>query len=104
MKVGIVGSGGREHAICAFLKKSDKINEIYCFPGNAGTSSIAKNIDLDSNNFEVLGFGSNAITCSKNGASAAVWFPTFAPISKNADLFVIFGSMCSVIHSNSCNS
>tara|TARA_B100000575_G_scaffold289680_1_gene291916 strand:+ start:33 stop:1298 length:1266 start_codon:yes stop_codon:yes gene_type:complete len=54
MKVGIVGSGGREHAICTILKKSNKINEIYCFPGNAGTSSIAKNIDLDSNNFEVL--------------------------------------------------
>ena len=31
MKVGIIGSGGREHAICAALKKSYKINEIFCF-------------------------------------------------------------------------
>ena len=54
MKVGIVGSGGREHALCAVLKKSNKISEIFCFPGNAGTSTIAQNIDLDPNNFEDL--------------------------------------------------
>ena len=35
MNVGIIGSGGREHAICDSLKKSRKIKEIYCFPGNA---------------------------------------------------------------------
>ncbi len=54
MKVGIVGSGGREHALCAILKKSNKISEIFCFPGNAGTSTIAQNINLDPNNFEDL--------------------------------------------------
>ena len=52
MKVGIVGSGGREHALCAILRKSSKISEIFCFPGNAGTSTIAQNINLDANNFE----------------------------------------------------
>ena len=51
MKVGIIGSGGREHAICHSLKKSKKIREIYCFPGNAGTSKIAKNIDINVNDF-----------------------------------------------------
>ena len=51
MKVGIIGSGGREHAICNSLSKSDKIEEIYCFPGNAGTSKIAKNIIIDLKNF-----------------------------------------------------
>ena len=54
MNVGIIGSGGREHAICNSLKKSRKIKEIYCFPGNAGTSFIAKNIEIDLNNFEKL--------------------------------------------------
>ena len=54
MKVGIVGSGGREHAICSSLKKSKKIKEIYCFPGNAGTSLIATNVEIDINNFEKL--------------------------------------------------
>jgi|TARA_B100001057_G_scaffold20669_2_gene19033 phosphoribosylamine--glycine ligase len=54
MKVGIIGSGGREHAICHSLKKSDKISKIFCFPGNAGTSNIAENIILDLDNFENL--------------------------------------------------
>jgi len=54
MKIGIIGSGGREHAICHSLKKSNKINKIFCFPGNAGTSKLAENIILDLNNFEIL--------------------------------------------------
>ena len=54
MKIGIIGSGGREHALCSTLKKSTKITEIYCFPGNAGTDRIAKNIKLDLNNFDLL--------------------------------------------------
>jgi phosphoribosylamine--glycine ligase len=54
MKVGIIGSGGREHAICHSLRKSKKINKIYCFPGNAGTAEIAENIDLNLENFDEL--------------------------------------------------
>ena len=47
MKVGIIGSGGREHAICYSLKKSNNIDEIFCFPGNAGTKKIAENININ---------------------------------------------------------
>ena len=54
MNVGIIGSGGREHALCISLKKSQKIKNIYCFPGNAGTSFIAENIEIDLTNFEEL--------------------------------------------------
>ena len=54
MKVGIIGSGGREHAFCVSLKNSNKVDKIYCFPGNAGTSLIAENIETDLNNFEKL--------------------------------------------------
>jgi phosphoribosylamine--glycine ligase len=54
MKVGVIGSGGREHALCFSLKNSNKIKQIYCFPGNAGTSAIATNIDIDINDFEKL--------------------------------------------------
>ncbi len=54
MKVVIIGSGGREHAICTSIKKSKKITAIYCIPGNAGTADIAQNIDLDPNNFEKI--------------------------------------------------
>jgi len=52
MKVGIIGSGGREHSICKSLRKSSKIEQIFCFPGNAGTSEIAENVILDLDNFE----------------------------------------------------
>ncbi len=52
MKVGIIGSGGREHAICSILFNSNKIDKIYCFPGNAGTSEIAENVEIDLENFQ----------------------------------------------------
>ena len=52
MKVGIIGSGGREHALCQSIKNSNKINKIYCFPGNAGTSNIAENIKINPEDFE----------------------------------------------------
>ncbi len=54
MKVGIIGSGGREHAICESIKKSTKVKQIYCFPGNAGTENISINVNLDLNNFEKI--------------------------------------------------
>ena len=54
MIVGVIGSGGREHAICEILFRSNKISELYCFPGNAGTAKIAKNVDIDTDNFENL--------------------------------------------------
>ena len=54
MKVGVIGNGGREHALCFSLKKSNEIKQIYCFPGNAGTSSIAKNVNIDLSDFEKL--------------------------------------------------
>ena len=54
MRVVIIGSGGREHAICLALKKSKNISKIYCIPGNAGTSSISENVDIDIDNFDKL--------------------------------------------------
>ena len=46
MIVGIIGSGGREHAICTKIKESSKTGKIFCIPGNAGTNNIAENIDI----------------------------------------------------------
>ena len=54
MKVGIIGSGGREHAICNSLINSKRIDKIFCFPGNAGTENIAKNVEINLENFELL--------------------------------------------------
>mgnify|MGYP001177573098 CR=1 FL=1 len=52
MKVGVIGSGGREHAICENLKNSSKIHKVFCIPGNAGTEEIAENINIELSNFE----------------------------------------------------
>ncbi len=54
MKVAILGNGGREHAICHTLNRSKKVSKIYTIPGNAGTSLISENIDINLNNFEDL--------------------------------------------------
>lgn len=42
----VVGSGGREHALCWKLAQSPRIERVLCAPGNAGTQGLAENIDL----------------------------------------------------------
>ena len=54
MNVGILGSGGREHAICFCIKKSKNVKNIYCLPGNAGTSTIAENIQINMSDFHAI--------------------------------------------------
>ena len=54
MNIAIIGSGGREHALCQKLSESKKISNIFCFPGNAGTAQIANNFDIDYLNFKSL--------------------------------------------------
>ena len=54
MIICIIGSGGREHAICKTVSLSPKVNKIYCIPGNAGTQELAENINLDIDNFEKI--------------------------------------------------
>ncbi len=44
-KILVIGSGGREHAICEQFKKSPKLEKIFCLPGNAGISEIAEIVD-----------------------------------------------------------
>lgn len=54
MKILVIGSGGREHALCWKIAKSDKVEKIYCAPGNGGTSEIAENIDINANEIDKL--------------------------------------------------
>ncbi len=54
MNIGLIGSGGREHALCRKIYESKKVNQIVCFPGNAGTSKLAINVDVDILNFKEI--------------------------------------------------
>ena len=52
MNLAVIGSGGREHAICYKLNQSSKIKKIICIPGNDGTKKMAKNVNTDISNFD----------------------------------------------------
>ena len=47
MNVLVIGNGGREHAILLALRKSKRVEKLYCMKGNAGTAQIAENVDVD---------------------------------------------------------
>ena len=54
MKVLVVGSGGREHAICMSVAKSPRVDKIYCAPGNAGIGQIAECVSIGAMEFDKL--------------------------------------------------
>lgn len=54
MNIGLIGSGGREHAICQKIFESKLVERIFCIPGNAGTSKIAINIEANILNFKQI--------------------------------------------------
>ena len=54
MNIALIGSGGREHALCQKILKSKEVGKVFCIPGNAGTSKIATNINIDFLNFKLL--------------------------------------------------
>lgn len=59
MKVLVVGGGGREHAICWKLAQSEKVDKLYCAPGNAGIAQVAECVDIGAEDIEgICGFAS----------------------------------------------
>ena len=54
MRIAIIGSGGREHAICQKVYESKNVEKIFCIPGNGGTESISENVDINLSNFEEI--------------------------------------------------
>ena len=52
MNIALIGSGGREHALCKKIYSSKIVKKIICFPGNAGTSEFADNIPVNILNFK----------------------------------------------------
>jgi len=57
MKVAVIGSGGREHALALKINESEMLKKLYIIPGNPGTAQIGENVNLDiNNNAEILSF------------------------------------------------
>ncbi|MEK6942231.1 MAG: phosphoribosylamine--glycine ligase [archaeon] len=54
MKILVIGSGGREHALAWKMSKSQTVSKIYCAPGNAGTAQIAQNVEIQAENIPAL--------------------------------------------------
>jgi len=54
MKILVVGSGGREHAICWKLGQSAGVEKIYCAPGNAGIAGVAECVSIKVDDFKSL--------------------------------------------------
>ncbi|MCQ2520453.1 MAG: phosphoribosylamine--glycine ligase [Lachnospiraceae bacterium] len=54
MKVLVIGSGGREHAICNALSKSKRVSKIYCAPGNAGIAELAELVNIGVMEFDKI--------------------------------------------------
>ncbi len=54
MNLAVIGSGGREHALCYKLKQSKSVKKLFCIPGNGGTKKIAENINIDISNFDTI--------------------------------------------------
>ncbi len=98
-KVLVIGGGGREHALCLGLHNSAQVSEIYCSPGNAGTTMLAKNIDLSNNDnstivefcqdnsIDLVVVGPEAPLCnSLADVLAEEKIPCFGPIGSLANL------------------
>ena len=87
MKVLIVGSGGREHAIATSVAKSPKVDKIYCAPGNAGIGQIAECVPIGAMEFEkivafakenaidltIVGTGWRSGRCIGSRRTACIW-------------------------------
>ncbi len=54
MKILVVGSGGREHAVCWKLAQSNKAEKIYCAPGNAGIGDVAECVDIKAEDIDEI--------------------------------------------------
>lgn len=87
--VVVIGSGGREHALCLALSQSARVASIHCLPGNAGTSLVATNHQLeDASNSGVVSY------CSSIGASLVVVGPEAPLCDGLADMCADAGLAC----------
>jgi len=66
MRILLIGSGGREHALAWKLSQSPQVDKIYCVPGNAGTAEVAENLPVGSEGIGVL----CSMPCSRGAKSS----------------------------------
>lgn len=83
MKILILGSGGREHAIAWKLSQSSKVNRLFIAPGNAGTAALGTNINLNPENFQEV----KDVVLS-NGIDMVVPGPEAPLVAGIADFFI----------------
>ncbi|MCK5878883.1 MAG: phosphoribosylamine--glycine ligase, partial [Holophagae bacterium] len=54
MKVLVIGSGGREHALCWKIASSEQVSRVFCAPGNPGTAEVGENVPIEAGNLDAL--------------------------------------------------
>jgi phosphoribosylamine---glycine ligase len=86
MKILVVGSGGREHALVWAISKSKQTGKIYCAPGNAGTAEIAENVDIKADDTSAL-----LAFARENGIGLTVVGPEGPLASGIVDMFTAAG-------------
>ncbi|NTW87538.1 MAG: phosphoribosylamine--glycine ligase [Desulfobulbaceae bacterium] len=82
MKILVVGSGGREHALVWKIKQSKKVEKVYCAPGNAGISRLAECIDIQVTDVNAL-----MKFAKKEGISLTVVGPESSLVAGIVDIF-----------------
>ena len=66
MKILLLGSGGREHALAWKIAQSEKVEKLYIAPGNAGTGNVGENVAIKADDFEAIkSFVLNQIHCKE---------------------------------------
>ena len=86
MKVMIVGGGGREHAIAMAVKKSSRVDKIYCCPGNAGIAKIA-----ECENISVMDFDAQVAYAKEKNPDFVIIGPDDPLAAGRVDAFKTFG-------------
>ena len=54
MKILLLGSGGREHALAWKIAQSKKVEKLYIAPGNAGTTNVGENVNISATDFDAI--------------------------------------------------
>ena len=82
MKILVIGSGGREHALVWKIAQNDRVSELYCAPGNPGTAQQSENVDLSPKDFRAI-----ADFVKKNDIDLTVGGPEDPIVSGIVDYF-----------------